>query len=58
VAAPGATTPVPAPSASTQAPTALGTLLCSVNGFRDVSNPAQLVQQLNAIVAALGTSGL
>jgi hypothetical protein len=27
--------------------------LCSVNGFRDASNPVQLAQQLNAILAAL-----
>lgn len=36
--------------------TPLGSLLCSVNRFRDVSNPAQLSQQLNAILTALGTT--
>jgi hypothetical protein len=35
--------------------TSLGSLLCSVDRFRDVSNPAQLAQQLNAILTALGT---
>jgi len=36
--------------------TPLGSLLCSVDRFRDASNPAQLSQQLNAILAALGTT--
>jgi len=27
--------------------------LCSVNGFRDVSNPAQLAKQLNGVLATL-----
>jgi hypothetical protein len=57
------------PSGTTQAPgvvaaapqktatqTPLGSLLCSVDGFRDVSRPSQLVQQLNGILAALGTT--
>jgi hypothetical protein len=36
--------------------TTLGSLLCSVDRFRDVGNPAQLSQQLNAILTALGTA--
>ena len=36
--------------------TPLGSLLCSVDRFRDVGNPAQLSQQLNAILTALGTT--
>lgn len=50
--------PGPASNAPQQtAPqTSLGSLLCSVDRFRDVSNPARLAQQLNAIVTALGTT--
>jgi len=58
VATPGAATPVPAAAPATVQPqVALGSLLCSVNNFSDVSNPAQLIQQLNGIVIALATSG-
>jgi hypothetical protein len=31
----------------------LGSLLCAVDGFKNVGNPAQLVQQLNGILTAL-----
>src|SRR5262249_20075427 len=41
------------PAAAPTAQTPLGSLLCSVERFRDVSSPAQLVQQLNAILSAL-----
>jgi len=30
--------------------------LCSVNGFRDATNPSLLTQQLNGILAALAGS--
>jgi hypothetical protein len=53
VATPGATTPVPQTKPTAAAQTALGSLLCSVNRFRDVSNPTQVTQQLNGILAAL-----
>ena len=39
------------------AQTPLGLLLCSVDRFRDISNPANVTQQLNAILTALGTTG-
>jgi hypothetical protein len=48
------------PSAATGTPqsaqTQLGSLLCSVDRFRDVSSPANVTQQLNAILTALGTT--
>jgi hypothetical protein len=34
----------------------LGSLLCSINQFRDVSSPARLAQQLNGILTALGAA--
>jgi len=45
----------PAPTAPTGAAsqTPLASRLCSVNGFRDVSNPAQLATQLNGILTTL-----
>jgi hypothetical protein len=36
--------------------TPLGSLLCSVDGFRNAGNPTQLAQQLNAILTALSTT--
>jgi hypothetical protein len=56
---PGLATTPPPPAAGTppSAQTPLGTLLCSVDRFRDVSSPANVVQQLNAILTALGTTG-
>jgi hypothetical protein len=39
------------PTAASQTP--LAARLCSVNGFRDASNPGQLAQQLNGILAVL-----
>jgi hypothetical protein len=53
---PGVTTTPPQPATGTQRAqqTPLGTLLCSVDRFRDVTRPAAVVQQLNAILAALG----
>jgi hypothetical protein len=48
---PRATTPPPAQMS-------LGSLLCSVDRFRNVGSPAQLAQQLNAILTALGTTPL
>jgi len=48
---PAATAPQQTPA---QAP--LSSALCSVDRFRNVSNPAQLVQQLNGILTALGTT--
>src|SRR5262249_50117636 len=59
-AAPAVNTPTAQPSAPANTPTAaasqtpLAAQLCSVNGFRDVSNPTQVAQQLNGILAALG----
>jgi hypothetical protein len=50
---PGTATATPP---QTAAPTSLGSLLCSVDRFRDVSSPAKLAQQLNAILTALGTT--
>ena len=44
------------PLTAVPAATPLGSLLCSVDRFRDVSNPARLAQQLNGILAALGTT--
>jgi hypothetical protein len=41
--------------ATTAAQTPLSSLLCSVDGFRNVSNVTQLAQQLSAILTALGT---
>jgi hypothetical protein len=49
---PGVATTAP----QTAAQTPLGSLLCSVDHFADVSNPTQLAQQLNAILTALGTA--
>jgi hypothetical protein len=46
-------TTAPRPTAT---PISLGSLLCSVDRFRDVSNLAQLAQQLNGILIALGTT--
>jgi hypothetical protein len=47
----------PAPAAQqTATPATLGALLCSVDRFRDVSNPARLTQQLNAILTALSAT--
>jgi hypothetical protein len=43
-------------TAQTAAQTPLGSLLCSVDHFGDVTNPTQLAQQLNAILTALGTA--
>ena len=56
---PGLATTPPPPAAGTppSAQTPLGTLLCSVDRFRDVSSPATVTQQLNAILTALGTTG-
>lgn len=48
---PSAAAPNAATAAASQ--TSLASRLCSVNGFRDVSNPAQVAQQLNGILAAL-----
>lgn len=53
-----ATTPPPAATGtSPSAQTPLGSLLCSVDRFRDISSPANVTQQLNAILTALGTTG-
>jgi hypothetical protein len=53
-----ATTPPPAMGTRTAptAQTSLGSLLCSVAQFRDVSSPANVAQQLNAILAALAAT--
>jgi hypothetical protein len=40
-------------TAPAAARTVLASRSCSVNGCRDVSNPAQLARQLNGILAAL-----
>lgn len=48
-----ATTPLAAATTAAASQTPLASQLCSVNGFRDASNPVQLAQQLNAILAAL-----
>lgn len=57
---PGVTTAPPPPQPETgtpaAAPTSLASLLCSVDRFRDVSNPANVAQQLNAILAAFGAT--
>jgi hypothetical protein len=57
-ASPSTNTTQPATTAAQQASaqTQLGSLLCSVDGFRNVSNVTQLAQQLNAILTALGTT--
>jgi hypothetical protein len=52
-AVPTAGTTTSAPVQATSSP--LGTLLCSVNGFKDAGNAAQLAQQLNGVLAALAT---
>jgi hypothetical protein len=59
VSTPGAVAPPPAvpPETAAPAPQSLGALSCSVDRFRDVSSPAAVTQQLNAILAALGASG-
>jgi hypothetical protein len=54
---PGFATTPPATGTSQSAQTPLGSLLCSVDRFRDTSNPANIAQQLNAILTALGTTG-
>jgi hypothetical protein len=48
---PGTVPQTPTPTAPTQAQ--LRPLLCAVDGFKNVNDPALLVQQLNAILAAL-----
>jgi hypothetical protein len=55
---PGAVTTPPQPATGTTpaTQTALGSLLCSVDRFSDVSSPANVAQQLNAILTALGTT--
>jgi hypothetical protein len=50
-AQPGAAAPTAPTPAAPQTP--LASRLCSVNGFRDVSNPTQLAQQLNGVLAVL-----
>jgi len=47
--------PASQPPTATTSPTRmqLGSLLCAVDGFKNVGNPAQLVQQLNGILTAL-----
>jgi hypothetical protein len=49
---PGVATPAQ-PQTAAQ-PSALGSLLCSVDRFKDVSSPTKLAQQLNGILTALG----
>lgn len=56
---PGVTTAPPQPvtgPAPVAAQTSLASLLCSVDRFRVISNPANVVQQLNAILAAFGAT--
>jgi hypothetical protein len=51
------TTPGVAPAApqqTTTQPTALGSALCSVDRFKDVSSSTKLAQQLNGILTVLG----
>jgi hypothetical protein len=55
VAQPAPSLPAAAPQQATVP--SLGSLLCSVDQFRDVSNPSQLAQQLNLILTALGATG-
>ena len=56
---PGLATTPPAPATGTppSAQTPLGSLLCSIDRFRDTSSSANVTQQLNAILTALGTTG-
>jgi len=49
----GATPAAGSTPPATSGQTSLATALCSVNGFRDASNPTQLAQQLNAMLTAL-----
>jgi hypothetical protein len=58
-AAPGTVTPSVSTNTTQATPATpstrmqLGPLLCAVNGFKNASDPAQLVQQLNGILTAL-----
>jgi hypothetical protein len=52
-----ATTPPPKTATPPSAQTPLGSLLCSIDRFSDTSSPANVTQQLNAILTALGTPG-
>jgi len=49
------TAQTPQSTTSSASPSPLASQLCAVNGFRDVSNPVQLAQRLNAILAILGS---
>lgn len=50
------TPPLPAMGTPPSAQTPLSLLLCSLDRFRDTSSPANVTQQLNAILTALGTT--